>query len=105
MSEACKVCRGACCESVIIPISPDPVHLAYWNARGTLGKIGETNCVELVHRCPKLLSSGKCKIYNDRPSACSDHFPVGNAFCRLAIQTRRAKDASRILALLPTQTQ
>jgi Fe-S-cluster containining protein len=94
---ACSICEGACCETIVLPLSVvfDQEWLA---ARGR--RIPGTDAVELPARCPHLGWTGLCTIYETRPHSCST-YPVGGAGCRSAIDRRRSGDhRERILTAL-----
>ena len=102
MSEACKLCRGACCESLIFPIDGNqPAVVEFYSTRAhVIAYQGKAISAEVEARCPKLLKSGKCLCYLTRPQACQT-FPVGGLDCRLAVKFRRPADkAAAIFALL-----
>ena len=77
MSEACKLCKGACCESVMLPIDRNPMTAEFYRARGEVFYIHGQPVAEIASRCPSLSSTGKCKCYASRPVACI-RFVVGS---------------------------
>jgi len=99
MSEACKLCRGACCESILVPIVPDKLNLDFWSTRGRTVTINELTFVELENRCKHLVSCGSCGIYPNRPKAC-EVFDVGSSACLHAIKSRRPYQSDAIIALI-----
>lgn len=96
MNDACKLCRGACCESIVLPLPPDPDHAAWLLKHGSGGPWPGT--VALECRC-RALVDGKCSVYDSRPQVCRDYQP-GSDPCRAAVIARRLGKADRILALL-----
>jgi Fe-S-cluster containining protein len=96
---ACELCKGACCESILLPIDASPTTTEFYAARGEVFMIVGRTFAELPSRCPHLSQSGKCKTYDNRPVACS-RFAVGSTMCVTAIQRRRPDQADAIMALL-----
>ena len=96
---ACELCKGACCESILLPIDSSPMTTEFYSARGSVFQIANLNFAEIPSRCPHLSGSGKCKSYASRPVACST-FPVGSPMCLVAIERRRPDQADAIKALL-----
>jgi Fe-S-cluster containining protein len=94
MHPACKLCRGACCESFLWPATGNAKFDEYALARGHAvpGCIAEWN-----HVCEKL-KDGKCSIYEKRPQVCREYLP-GSVACKLAIELHRGNDP-KILELL-----
>jgi len=99
VSKACELCKGACCESILLPISPAPTSTEFYAARGSVFMIATSTFAEVPARCPHLSQSGKCKTYDNRPVACS-RFTVGSVMCLTAIERRRPDQAEAIIALL-----
>ena len=97
---ACDLCKGACCESILIPIDASPMTTEFYEARGSVLEIVGQIFAELPARCPYLSNLGKCMTYGKRPVACS-RFAVGSTMCVTAIKRRRPTQADAILALLP----
>ena len=96
---ACELCKGACCESILIPIDASPTTTEFYSARGEVFQIVGRTYAELPALCTHLSGSGKCKTYANRPVACS-RFAVGSTMCVTAIQRRRPDQAEAIMALL-----
>jgi hypothetical protein len=99
VSKACELCKGACCESILIPIDASPTTTEFYAARGEVFQIVGRTFAELPSRCPHPSGSGKCKTYANRPVACS-RFAVGSTMCVTAIQRRRPDQADAIMSLL-----
>lgn len=99
MSNACKLCRGACCESLLIPVNDDKFSKDFWMTRGNVFEMQGQSFVELENRCKHLEGCGSCGIYNDRPTACRI-YEVGSTACIQTIKTRRADQADAIIALI-----
>jgi hypothetical protein len=98
-AEACKLCRGACCESVMLLIDRNPLTAEFYCARGEVFAINGNPVAELPCRCPHLSNSGKCKTYASRPVACI-RFEAGSTMCLAAIERRRPDQAEAIIALI-----
>ena len=99
MSDACKLCRGACCESIMLPIDRNPLTAEFYSARAEVFAVNGQPIAEIPYRCPSLSSSGKCKCYASRPVACI-RFAVGSTMCLAAIERRRPDQAEAIKALI-----
>jgi Fe-S-cluster containining protein len=106
MHPACEVCRGACCESLLVPVLRAPSTLAFYATRGDVFTVlGQPHDIcELPTPCRHLDSCGACSIYESRPSACHT-FEVGSRECRLTVKRRRATKADKILALIDSLPQ
>jgi Fe-S-cluster containining protein len=92
---ACELCRGACCESIILPLAGLDDDGARW-FRYHGKPMGEA--VELQTRC-EYLRHGRCGCYQTRPEPCRA-FSVGGELCRSTVERRRPEQAAAILALL-----
>lgn len=95
MNPACKLCRGACCESLMIPLPADEGAAMWLSLHGRPGFPGT---VRLECACRKL-RDGKCTIHDSRPSVCVD-YPVGGESCRATVRLRRPGMAAEILELM-----
>jgi Fe-S-cluster containining protein len=73
---ACELCKGSCCKSVVLPLSPYSERTHEWFALHGEVKSG---MVRLNQPCSKLID-GKCSIYETRPEVCRT-FPVGCSHC------------------------
>ena len=119
----CEECRGACCESICMPLFENPSGSFIINennrwlaAHGTVepskekqvqaydkdGKpLGVQNImigdrVKLEVRCTKLTDGGRCSIYDSRPLPCVLYEP-GGVDCLSTVKERRtAEDYKRI---------
>jgi hypothetical protein len=96
MHAACNLCRGACCESLVIDLPAGPV--GDWLAAHGAAIAGPA--VELPTPCRHLCASGTCTIWQNRPTPCVD-YAVGSPACRATVLRRRPARAAEILALLP----
>ena len=96
---ACELCKGACCESILLPIDASPTTTEFYSARGDVFQIVGRTYAELPARCPYLSKAGKCMTYSQRPVACS-RFAADSTMCVTAIQRRRPDQADAIMALL-----
>ena len=99
MSDACKICKGACCESIMLSIDRNPLTAEFYRARGEVFAINGHPFAEMPSRCPHLSGSGKCKTYASRPVACI-RYEVGSALCLATIERRRPDQADAIKALI-----
>lgn len=98
MHPACDICRGACCEGMVL--CPQNYgyrgdSLDWWRYHGIETKRG----IYLNCRC-RHLAGGKCAIYDTRPQCCRDFSP-GATGCLDAIHRVRPQQAQAILAVLP----
>ena len=82
MKRACLICKGACCESVVMDADT-----------GLRFDIGQDK-VELATPCSKLCG-GRCSIWETRPEVCRV-FEVGGVDCRAAVLRRRFPQALEI---------
>lgn len=100
MDPACAVCKGACCETMLLDLrkvmSPDV--LRWFELHGEQ----ESNGTRLNCACSKL-KNGKCSIWDDRPQVCK-MYEVGSQACRNAVRTRRAEyKAEEILRIIDAE--
>ena len=96
MHPACQLCRGACCESIVLPALP-PGDEGRW--LGYHGRPLEGGAYEIPVPCTRLDSCGSCMIHASRPSVCRT-YQVGGPACRATIARRRSTQAEAITALL-----
>ncbi len=98
MHPACQLCRGACCESLVLNLPPTDsgTWLAY-HARPLGGALHE-----IESRCTKLAACGRCTIHATRPEHCRT-YPVGGPDCRATVSRRRAVISEQIISLLNTR--
>ena len=101
MHPACEVCRGACCESLYVPVVRDKDARDFYNTRGSVFTIiGQPHDIaEIETRCRHLDACGKCSVHDAKPAPCTA-FEVGCKECRLAIKRRRTEKADDILRLI-----
>lgn len=85
----CSECRGACCESVLVPLPPPAPDRARWLALRGIGLVAGFH--EFPVRCTALTDAGRCGIYEDRPVLCRVYEP-GGADCLQTVQLRRTPD-------------
>ena len=91
----CDLCRGACCESIALPIRYEDADAQRWLAyHGTETPGG----IMMDCKCSKL-KNGKCSIYQTRPEVCRV-FEVGSVGCLDAIRRRRPFKAGEIIKLM-----
>src|SRR3989304_4465568 len=83
---ACKLCKGACCECIMLPWESVAQEDRDWFA---LHGRPFTTGVDLSIPCSKFnCLTGRCTIYETRPETCKK-FAVGSPGCRLVIAVRR----------------
>ena len=100
MSAACNICRGACCESLLFPLSGmNAEHAEFMKIRGRPIGIG---IVEIEARCKSLNAKGQCGVYKERPDLCRQ-FEVGGTLCLDTVRRRRPASADAILDALESQ--
>ena len=89
----CEKCRGACCESLLIPAAPQAGAdvLRWLTLHGEA--IGESR-IELDCKCRKLGPEGRCAIYADRPEVCRIYEP-GSVDCVETVLRRRTPEQAR----------
>ena len=87
MNEACRICQGACCESIVLALKAVPFRDREWlSLHGRV--VGET--VELPCKCNELTAEGRCGVWAIRPGTCRA-YEVGGKACRNAIERRRSQ--------------
>lgn len=97
LHKACALCKGACCESFVLPLPADKNISKWLSLHGTPeGPMWRSVRFECACR---LLKSGKCTAYNDRPEPCKE-YKVGGEGCRQTIRTRRAHMVEAITRLI-----
>ena len=86
----CAECRGACCETIVIPLSAhddtDRWLVLHGQRVGVQGVQVALNC-----RCTALTEDGQCSIYADRPELCRG-YPAGGADCLETVRTSRTPE-------------
>ena len=95
MNRACSLCRGACCEAIILPVKFRDEDVQKWFA---LHGEETDHGIYLEVKC-KCLVDGKCSTYEDRPNVCIN-FPVGSPGCLVAIDKRRPATGKAIRRLI-----
>lgn len=92
----CLACGGACCETMVIPLSairPPSADAARWlQLHGVMS--GRT--IEFECRCTKLTPEGRCGIYADRPQGCAD-FKPGSGECLRTVKARRTPEQYQLI--------
>jgi Fe-S-cluster containining protein len=94
----CLVCRGACCEELIVSpsaLSADGLAFPgalreFLTARSTAELPGPAFVIGA--RCPQLTFEGLCGCHDEKPLACA-LFPAGGDECLGAIRRRRSSTA------------
>ncbi len=99
---ACARCRGACCESIVLPVVLDEVPVGIRQAMKLRGSVRDIGGVRIDSRCRHLSRKGLCAIHEARPDICR-RFEVGSPACRAAIEANRPRVAAQILQVLPTR--
>jgi len=94
MNNICSVCKGACCETIIVSPrqwgwSDDEIH--WVELHGNL----ENGCVRMFCPCRNLVN-GVCAAYEDRPKMCDDYV-VGSGSCKEAIRLLRSETTQKVL--------
>ena len=99
----CEECRGACCESICLPLYSNPTgslrvnEVNRWLAvHGTIEQLNGHDHVELEVRCAKLTPAGRCGIYETRPLPCALYAPGGVDCLNTVAKRRTPADYQRI---------
>lgn len=93
MTNPCKMCKGACCEYMVIDVTHMSKSGIEWallhgkEYRGVATSPDKT-IVELNVKCGELTMGGKCRKYEERPDVCRA-FKPGNPLCIEAIRRQR----------------
>jgi Fe-S-cluster containining protein len=96
----CEICRGACCESLLIPAFLI-VDSEWAQARGL--KRARASAWEVGLPCAKLSPLGGCSIYESRPMTCRN-YQLGGYGCSWALERRRSREnREAVLAALNEQ--
>lgn len=94
---ACAICKGACCETLLMPMNPgaiSPDTRKYLKMRGVLTRVG----LRVDVPCKSLSPSGTCSVYSTRPDICRV-YAVGGIACRESVLSRRdPKTAEQVFA-------
>lgn len=97
--DACRLCRGACCETLVLPVVLEEAPVDIRQSMLMRGARRELGGVRIDSRCRFLSRKGLCSIHESRPDVCRK-FEVGSPACRAAIIANR-RIADQILARLP----
>lgn len=96
---ACELCRGACCETLSVPLNVGTLSndsRRYFRMRGRI----EGSTLRLDAPCQALTGEGTCGVYSTRPQGCKDYVVGGDA-CVAAVRAQRCRpDADQILGLM-----
>ena len=84
----CEECGGACCETIIIPLSPHDDDTNRW-ALLHGQRVGSN--VALNCRCSALTDAGRCGIYDNRPVMCQT-YQAGGAHCLENVRALRTPE-------------
>ena len=92
---ACERCKGACCESITVPLKSTSEDVQRWlSFHGN-----ETeNGIRFECKCSKL-KNGKCSIYESRPEVCRT-YEVGSRACRETVELKRSFIKQEIFDLM-----
>jgi hypothetical protein len=100
MHPACKLCRGACCEFMLLPLSCVPRAERSWLEFHGDTLVPGVGTVALDVPCRMRRPDGRCAVYTTRPYICDD-FEVGGSGCRFTIRRQRGgEQATEIEARL-----
>lgn len=102
MSDPCSICKGACCESLELPVhlfSHDVVD--FLRIRGVEQGVLPTSRIEIESRCPSLTNVGQCACHDTRPKVCKN-YDVGGFYCRATVLRRRPENAKAIFEAMKT---
>lgn len=102
ITDLCSLCRGGCCENVIIQIdvrSLDDVSREFFPVRvpGLFQVDENTVGIPLGKRCPQLTEEGRCSIYEQRPRRCRD-YQAGSEQCFKVMLSERPQVFEQIVA-------
>lgn len=95
MNPACSLCKGACCESIILPLKMGDLDADRW-LRYHAEELDRGWMFDV--KCSKL-KNGKCSIYDTRPNLCAV-FVVGSQGCLDAVRRRRPFKEKEIRRLI-----
>lgn len=92
----CSVCKGACCEELVICSSTPGADFPQADKEfmGIRGTLVEPGLYAVSSRCPKLSRRGRCRVYDDRPIACALLVPGGKE-CLACVGRRRSTNQYR----------
>lgn len=91
MNKACEICRGACCETIVLDVSQrNPDFYLWLKYHGEALERG----IRLECAC-KMLKDGKCSVYETRPKICMV-YQVGCSACLATIHERRYEQRNQI---------
>lgn len=89
MGLSCSLCKGACCEEMLLPRGPADDDASRWFALHGTPVIREgTPFLRFELRCTMLSPGGTCSVYEQRPEVCRT-FELGGPECRDAVARRR----------------
>lgn len=94
----CDLCRGACCETLVLPVElglMSQQDKRFFRLRGDF----EPGGLRVDAPCRQLTDEGRCGIYQSRPDACRT-YEVGSPACRAAVRARRGDLAPVIEGLM-----
>ncbi len=95
MKPDCMVCRGACCETIVMPGPLAAFFDPEWRrVRGRELPPFEQPSWEIHRSCPELTPEGLCGIHETKPRVCREYEP-GSQACLSAIERRRTREQAR----------
>ncbi len=83
----CAECRGACCETILVPVKTASPDTKRWIIMH-MGVMIQPGLYEFPLPCTALRADGTCMVYETRPKPCKD-YPVGGPDCLATIERRR----------------
>jgi len=87
----CLVCRGACCEDLVIPEQGmSGADIEFFEVRSGTALTGGAGFIFPL-RCPELSDEGRCSIHSDRPMLCAV-YPAGGEACLSTLNRRRTPE-------------
>lgn len=101
MTSPCSVCKGACCEYMLVNVDHLKSDHQLWFVKhgklytGVACRL-DTVVVEVDHACRELTMGGKCRNYDGRPEICKT-FKPGNPLCLEAIERQRTPEQVKLI--------
>ena len=88
----CEVCRGACCETIVLHVTVPTVDMANYVQLHSVPVEGSPFVKDRVFecKCTALSSAGRCNVYQARPQVCRD-YRAGGVECLRTVVSRRTK--------------
>lgn len=92
MHTACELCRGACCEGIIIPAAEIKEETDWLEMHGSIDSSGKW--IHLNCKC-RFLLDGRCVVWESRPRNCRE-YAVGSMACLMTVRMLRPGRAEEI---------